>query len=149
MPLIFIVGQDPVRADLVESMNRPGKATGVNFFTGDLSAKRLELVCSMVPAAQSVGLLHNPRFGAEKSDEYLKSVFAAAQSLGREGVAQTATTDAEIEVAFAAMSTPEVGALVVQNDPFLDSGGAGSWRSRPVTSCPAFSTSVSFRPMAG
>ena len=121
VPLIFIVGQDPVRADLVESMNRPGKATGVNFFTGDLSAKRLELVCSMVPAAQRVGLLHNPRFGAEKSDEFLKSAIAAARSLGREGVAQTATTDAEIEVAFTAMIDAGVGALLVQNDPFFDS----------------------------
>jgi putative tryptophan/tyrosine transport system substrate-binding protein len=121
VPLIFIVGQDPIQAGLVESMNRPGKATGVNFFTSDLSAKRLELLGSMVPAAQRVGLLHNPRFGAEKSDQFLQSVSAAAQSLGREVVAQAATMDAEIEAAFAAMIKAGVGALVVQNDPFFDS----------------------------
>ena len=121
VPLVFIVGQDPVRADLVESMNRPGKATGLNFFTGDLSAKRLELLCSMVPAAQRVGLLHNPRFGAEASDEFRQSASAAAQSLGHEAVAQAAVTDAEIEAAFATMIEAGVGALVVQNDPFFDS----------------------------
>ena len=121
VPLVFIVGQDPVRAGLVESLNRPGKATGVNFFTGDLSAKRLELLCSVVPSAGRVGLLHNPRFGGEKSDQFLQSVSAAAQSLGREVVAQAATTDAEIEVAFAAMMKAGVGGLLVQNDPFFDS----------------------------
>jgi putative tryptophan/tyrosine transport system substrate-binding protein len=121
VPLIFIVGQDPVRAGLVDSMNRPGKATGLNFFTSDLSAKRLELLCSMVPAAQRVGLLHNPRFGAEKSDQFLQSASAAAQSLGREVVAQAGTTDAEIEAAFAAMIEAGASALVVQNDPFFDS----------------------------
>lgn len=60
IPLVFLVGDDPVRAGLVTSMNRPGTATGVNFFTGDLGGKRLELVCAMVPAARVVGLLVNP-----------------------------------------------------------------------------------------
>ena len=65
VPLVFVVGQDPVRAGLVTSMNRPGKATGVNFFTGDLGGKRLELLCAMVPSAHVVGFLLNPRFGTE------------------------------------------------------------------------------------
>ena len=121
IPLVFIVGQDPVRSGLVMSMSRPGKATGVNFFTGDLGAKRLELLRSMVPSAQRVGLLHNPRFGAEKSGEFVQSVSAAAQSLGREVVVQAATTDAEIEAAFTAMIKSGVGGLLVQNDPFFNS----------------------------
>src|SRR5579859_2308856 len=57
IPLVFVVGQDPVRAGLVASMNRPGMATGVNFFTGDLGGKRLELLCAMAPSAHRVGLL--------------------------------------------------------------------------------------------
>src|SRR5262249_8319944 len=69
MPLVFIVGLDPVQLGLVESMNRPGKATGVNFFTGDLVGKRLELLCAMAPSVQRVGLLLNPRFGAEATDQ--------------------------------------------------------------------------------
>ena len=120
VPLVFIVGQDPVRSGLVESMNRPGKATGVNFFTGDLGGKRLELLCAMVPSAQRVGLLLNPRFGAETSEQFRQSVSAAAQSLGRELVVQAAATDAEIEAAFAALVDAGAGGLVVQNDPFFD-----------------------------
>jgi len=120
MPLVFIVGLDPVQLGLVESMNRPGKATGVNFFTGDLVGKRLELLCAMAPSVQRVGLLLNPRFGAEATDQVQHAMAAAARSLGREVVAQTATTDAEIEAAFAALIKAGVGGLVVQNDPFFD-----------------------------
>jgi putative ABC transport system substrate-binding protein len=99
VPLVFIVGQDPVHTGLVESRNRPGKATGVNFFTGDLGGKRVELLSAMVPKAQRVGLLLNPRFGAETSAQFRQSVSTAAQSLGRELVVQSAGTDAEIEAA--------------------------------------------------
>jgi putative ABC transport system substrate-binding protein len=120
IPLVFLVGQDPVRAGLVESMNRPGKATGVNFFTGDLGGKRLELLCGMVPKAGRVGLLLNPRFGAETSEQFRQSVSAAAHSLGRELAVQAAGTDAEIETAFAALVAAGVGGLVLQNDPFFD-----------------------------
>ena len=121
VPLVFIVGHDPVRSGLVASMNRPGKATGVNFFTGDLGGKRLELLCAMAPSAHVVGLLLNPLFGKEVAEEQRQAVFAAAQSLGRELVAQEAATDAEIEAAFAALARAGAGAMVVQNDPFYDS----------------------------
>ena len=77
--LVFVVGQDPVRAGLVTSMNRPGMATGVNFFTGDLGGKRLELLCAMVPSAHVVGLLLNPSFGTEAVDQFRQSVATAAQ----------------------------------------------------------------------
>jgi putative ABC transport system substrate-binding protein len=120
IPLVFVVGLDPVHLGLVGSTNRPGKATGVNFFTGDLVGKRLELLCVMAPSAQRVGLLLNPRFGAEATDQVRQAIAAAARSLGREVVAQTATTDAEIEAAFEAMVKAGVSGLVVQNDPFFD-----------------------------
>ena len=120
-PLVFVVGQDPVRAGLVTSMNRPGKATGVNFFTGDLGGKRLELLCAMVPSTQVVGLLLNPRFGIDVADPHRQSVTTAAHALGRELVAQAATTETEIDAGFAALVKAGVTALVVQNDPFFDS----------------------------
>jgi len=121
VPLVFVVGQDPVQSGLVESMNRPGKATGVNFFTGDLGGKRLELLCAMVPSAHRLGLLLNPSFGTEAVDQFRQSVATAAQSLGRELVVQEAAADAEIEAGFAALVKAGVTALVVQNDPFFDS----------------------------
>jgi putative ABC transport system substrate-binding protein len=121
IPMVFLVGQDPVRAGLVTSMNRPGIATGLNFFTGELGGKRLQLLCAMVPSAQTVGMLLNPRFGAEASEQHRQAVTAAAQTLGRMLVVKEATTDSEIDAALAALVEAGVTALVVQNDPFFDS----------------------------
>ncbi|WP_256467098.1 ABC transporter substrate-binding protein [Bradyrhizobium sp. 179] len=121
IPLVFLVGEDPVRAGLVTSMNRPGAATDVNFFTGDLGGKRLELICAMVPGARVVGLLVNPSFGVEVVEQHQQAVARAAQSLGRELVVQAATTHAEIEAAFGLLAEAGVAALIVQNDPFFDS----------------------------
>jgi ABC-type uncharacterized transport system substrate-binding protein len=121
VPLVFVVGGDPVRTGLVASMNRPGMATGVNFFTGDLGGKRLELLCAMVPSAHLVGLLLNPSFGIEAVDQQRQAVASAARTLGRELVVEEASTDAEIEAGFAALVKAGVTALVVQNDPFFDS----------------------------
>jgi putative tryptophan/tyrosine transport system substrate-binding protein len=117
VPLVFIVGQDPVSSGLVDSMNRPGKATGVNFFTGDLGSKRLELLCTIAPSTRLVGLLLNPGFGNEPTNQLQQ----AAQILGRNVVAQSAATDAEIEATFAAMAKAGIDGLIVQNDPFFDS----------------------------
>ncbi|MCP4621474.1 MAG: ABC transporter substrate-binding protein [Bradyrhizobium sp.] len=121
VPLIFVVGHDPVHAGLVASMNRPGKATGVNFFTGELGGKRLELICAMVPSTRPVGLLLNSRFGTEAAEQHRKAVEAASKSLGRALVVQEAATDAEIAAGFDALVKADVSALVVQNDPFFDS----------------------------
>ena len=121
VPLVFVVGQDPVHEGLVATMSRPGTATGVNFFTGDLGGKRLGLLCAMVPSAHLVGLLINPKFGIEAADQYRQSVATAAGSLGRKVVVQQAATDAEIEAGFAALAKAAVDALMVQNDPFFDS----------------------------
>jgi putative ABC transport system substrate-binding protein len=121
VPLVFVVGQDPVRGGLVASINRPGGATGVNFFTGDLGGKRLQLLCTLVPSAKVIGVMLNPEFGMEAGDQFRQSLAIAAQSLARELVVQSASTDAEIDAAFAALIKAGVSALVVQNDPFFDS----------------------------
>jgi putative tryptophan/tyrosine transport system substrate-binding protein len=121
VPLVFVVGQDPERVGLVESMNRPGKATGVNFFTGDLGGKRLELLCGMVPSVRLVGLLLNPRSGVEGAGQHRDAIAGAAQTLGCQIVVQEAATDSEIEAGFVALAKAGVTALVVQNDPFFDS----------------------------
>jgi putative ABC transport system substrate-binding protein len=121
VPLVFLVGGDPEHLGLVTSMNRPGAATGVNFFTGDLGGKRLELLCVMVPSAHVIGLLVNPRFGAETAERQAQAVATAAKELGRELVVQEAATDAEIESGFAAFAKAGVAGLIVQNDPFFDS----------------------------
>jgi putative ABC transport system substrate-binding protein len=123
IPIVFLVGGDPVQSGLVASMNRPGAITGVNFFTGELGGKRLELLCAMVPSAHVIGLLVNPRFGGEAAERQrqLQALAAAAKELGRELVVQEAATDAAIEAAFAAFAKAGTAGLIVQNDPFFDS----------------------------
>jgi putative ABC transport system substrate-binding protein len=121
IPNVFIVGQDPVHEGLIKSMNRPGIATGINFFTGDLGGKRLEFLCSMVPSVQIAGLLLNPRFGAEAAQQHQQSVATAAQALGRKLVVKEAATDADIDAALAGLVESGATGLIVQNDPFFDS----------------------------
>lgn len=121
VPMVFVVGEDPVQSGLVTSMNRPGTATGVNFYTGDLVGKRLELLRAMVPSARVLGLLVNPRFGTEVVTQQRQAVTNAAKALGCDLSVQEAGTDAEIEAGFASLVKAGVGGLVVQNDPFFDS----------------------------
>jgi putative ABC transport system substrate-binding protein len=113
IPDVFIVGEDPVRAGLVTSMNRPGMATGVNFFTGDLGGKRLELLCSMVPSLRIVGLLVNPQFGAEAAEQHQEAVNAAARTLGRKLLVKQAATDTAIEAALAELVQAGATGLIV------------------------------------
>lgn len=120
-PVVFVVGEDPVRSGLVTSMNAPGSATGVNFFTGDLGSKRTELLHAIVPSAQRLAFLANPGFGTAVVDEQRRSVGDAARNLGCELVVVEASNDAGIRQAFAALSKAGVSGLVVQNDPFFDS----------------------------
>ena len=120
VPIVFVIGDDPIRVGLVASFNRPGgNLTGVSFFTADLGGKRLGLLCELVPRATAVALLLNPNDPGAASQRH--DVQAAADTLGRRLVVQGASKAAELESVFAVLVRERVGGLVVQNDPFLDS----------------------------
>jgi putative ABC transport system substrate-binding protein len=149
VPLVFLVGEDPVRAGLVASMNRPGVATGVNFFTGDLGGKRLELLCAMVPSAHIVGLLVNPRFGSEAVEQQRQAVATAAKALGHEIVVQESTRMRRLRRVSRGSCKSALPRWSCRTIRSSTPGEARYWRSHPVINCRASSTFGSTQPMAG
>jgi putative ABC transport system substrate-binding protein len=120
IPVVFLIGDDPVKIGLVTSFNRPGgNLTGVTFVTTDLGAKRLGLLYELVPNAGVSAFLLNPNF--QEAAPQAETMQAAAHSLARRLLVLRASTEREIASSFATLSRERVGALVVQNDPFFDS----------------------------
>ncbi|HKN10253.1 MAG TPA: ABC transporter substrate-binding protein [Pseudomonadota bacterium] len=112
IPIVFIVGEDPVKLGLVTSLARPGgNLTGVNFFSIELTAKRLQLLRELVPAAARVAVLVNP---ANASIEFtLRDVQSAARTMGLQIQVFNASTSAEINAAFASFVRERADALFV------------------------------------
>jgi putative tryptophan/tyrosine transport system substrate-binding protein len=116
IPIVFGVGGDPVQLGLVASLNRPGSnATGVNFFSTDLVAKRMELLRELAPGAKRVALLINPTDRSNEST--LRDVETAA--IGQQVLAFEAATGREIDAAFASLVREKVDALFVAGGAFF------------------------------
>jgi ABC-type uncharacterized transport system substrate-binding protein len=121
LPLVFGVGDDPVKLGLVASLNRPGgNATGINFFLGELAAKRLGLLRELVPAAARIAVLVNPS-DAVRTESNLKDVDAAARASGLQVHIVNASTIAEIDAAFTSLARERVDAMFVVPDSFFNS----------------------------
>jgi putative ABC transport system substrate-binding protein len=120
VPIVFTTGGDPVRAGLVASLNRPGaNVTGVSFFSGELGSKQLELLRQLAPKATLVAMLMNPSTPTGEGER--KDVEAAAQTIGQQLIVLQATSDRDIEGAFATMAQRGAGALLVGGSAFLSS----------------------------
>ena len=121
IPIVFTVGEDPVRLGLVASLARPGgNLTGINFFTAELAAKRLELLRELVPGAARVAVLVNPA-NAANTETTLRDVEAAARAMGLQIQVFNASTSREIDAAFATFVRERPDALFVGGDPFFTS----------------------------
>jgi len=118
IPIVFVMGDDPVKFGLVASLNRPGgNVTGVSFLTPVLEAKRVEFLRELVPNATTIAMLANPTFpGAEAR---VKDAREAAGLLGQQFSVVNASRDGDFEVAFVALVQQRVNALVVASDPFF------------------------------
>ena len=118
VPIVFAVGQDPVRFGLVASLARPGgNLTGVNFFSTELAAKRLELLRELVPGAVRVAVLVNP--ANPNTETILRDVEAAARAMGLQIQVCNAGTIDEIDAGFATFARERPDALVIAPDPFF------------------------------
>jgi putative ABC transport system substrate-binding protein len=113
IPIVFVIGDDPVKAGLISSLNRPEQnLTGVTFFGGGhLNVKRLELLMELAPKATFIAVMLDPTYPAFEAE--LPNVIAAVRSAGREVLVLRATTEREIEAAFAELVQAGVGALLV------------------------------------
>jgi ABC-type uncharacterized transport system substrate-binding protein len=119
IPIVFGVGDDPVKLGLVASLARPGgNATGINFFVQEVVAKRLRLLHELVPKAVRVAVLVNPR-NASTAESTLRGVRQAAATIGLQIQILNAGTIGEIDAAFATLSRERPDALFVAGDAFF------------------------------
>jgi putative ABC transport system substrate-binding protein len=120
IPIVFIATEDPVKLGFVASLARPGgNATGINFYSGELTAKRLELLREMVPTATRVAVLVNPT-NALTTESTLRDVQSAARAMGLQIQVVNASTSYEINAAFATFVRERPDALFVGVDIFLN-----------------------------
>ena len=119
IPIVFLATEDPVKLGLVASLDRPGgNATGMNFYSGELTAKRLEFLRELVPAATRVAVLVNPA-NTSNAETTLRDMAAAASTIGLQIKALNASTSGEIETAFASFMRERPDALFVGSDPYF------------------------------
>ena len=118
IPVVFVIGSDPVEMGLVASLNQPGgNTTGATLMAGAVGAKRLELLRELVPGATLIGFLVNPDHPRAASDA--AEVEEAARALAQQIRIVTATNERAFEAAFAILKQEGVKALIVNRDEIL------------------------------
>jgi putative ABC transport system substrate-binding protein len=118
IPIVFVVGLDPVAAGLVASFNRPGgNATGITLVTGPLAQKRLEILRELLPKAANIAMLVNPN--SPDAVPEIRDVQTAAQVNGFQFMTVNATTAAELDQAFKSLADKRPDALLIGSDPFF------------------------------
>jgi putative tryptophan/tyrosine transport system substrate-binding protein len=118
IPIVFAMGGDPVKLGVVASLNQPGEnITGVAFLVNGLAAKQIQLLHELVPGAAAIGFLVNPHDPNAPSD--IEDARAAAVAFGQKLVVGEASTQAEIDLAFANFSQQQVAAVCVDAEAFL------------------------------
>jgi ABC-type uncharacterized transport system substrate-binding protein len=119
IPIVFVIGSDPVTFGLVASLNRPGgNVTGVTLVAAETVAKRLGLLLELRPTAAVIGVLAN--LNNPITEPQLTELQTAARALGRQMRVLNASSESDFEPAFAAVDQQRIDALVVAADPFFD-----------------------------
>jgi putative tryptophan/tyrosine transport system substrate-binding protein len=116
IPIVFITGANPVKIGLVASLNRPGgNATGINDFGVEIGAKRLGLLHELLPGAARFGVLVNPD-NPFITESFVTELETAASAIGRQIEVVTASTNGDIDAAFATFVKKRVGAFLISPD---------------------------------
>jgi putative ABC transport system substrate-binding protein len=119
IPIVFMIGGDPVETGLVKSFNRPGaNVTGVTLLTNMMGPKRLGLLHDLVPGAGLIGVLMNPNFTTAARE--LQDIEEAARTIGPRLMTSNASHDEELDAAFVSLVQARVGALLVGADPYFN-----------------------------
>ena len=117
IPIVFIIGGDPVKLGLVATLNQPGgNVTGVTILSGALTAKRLELLRELRPQA-SVACLVNP--SSPEAETQLTDIREAARTTGKDLRLLNVSNDQDLDAAFATLVREQIGGLLVANDAFF------------------------------
>ena len=120
IPIVFVIADDPVRLGLVTSLARPGgNLTGINFLNAELSAKRLELLRELIPAATRIAVLVTP--SGSSTDSAFRNMDTAARDAGLQIQVVKVSTSQEIDAAFVTFARDRPDALFVSPDPFFRS----------------------------
>jgi putative ABC transport system substrate-binding protein len=148
IPIVFIAAEDPVKLGLVASLARPGgNLTGINFLNTELTAKRLELLRELVPAATRVAVLVNP--AGPDAETTLRDVEPAARAIGLQIQVLNASTSREIDAAFATFVRERPTPSSSASTSFLIAG-APNWSTwRRATRSPRHIPCVSLPKPAG
>jgi putative tryptophan/tyrosine transport system substrate-binding protein len=118
IPIVFLVGSDPVKLGLVASYNRPGgNATGINMLTETIEPKRIGILRELLPQASKIAVLTNPNFPPAEMQS--KEIDQAARTLGMQTEQFRASTESEIEAAFQSIAQQHLPAMIVATDPFF------------------------------
>src|SRR5262249_49004752 len=118
IPIVFMIGDDPVQFGLAKSYNRPGgNLTGVSLLTRALESKRIELLRELLPKLTNVAVLENPKFAG--TEIRLAAARAAATALGLQIIVVNATSEQEIETVFTTLVERRANALLIASDPFF------------------------------
>jgi putative ABC transport system substrate-binding protein len=119
IPIVFSMGEDPVKEGIVRSLNRPGgNATGTTNFSNVVLGKRLQLLREITPKATTVAFLVNSSHPNAAAD--IADMQAAAASFSWRVAVATAAVEANLDAAFDAMVQRQAGALLINGDPFLN-----------------------------
>ena len=120
IPIVFIVGVDPIKFGFVRNLNRPGEnVTGMTLYTSELHEKRVGLLHELIPNAAPIGMIINPNM--KDNVPQIKSAEIASHAKGHPLVVAKASIESEIDAAFASFSNSHVAGILAVSDNFLNS----------------------------